>query len=300
MALTCGLAACGDGKSRDEGEGDHSVKAVVASMLLGTPPGEYASDLDDDGDEDDGLGRVAATLETTSNVDLQGGIDAAIAAGETLFLIEIRSHDESFENDENATLTISRASTQASPDLSGGGSFTVEAGTTPFVLTGAIVNHVFRSDEPSGAPQPLDFAIAFGGEDVVEVPIIAVRVTVTIDADAQALTAGKLAGAVLAEELDTAVMPVLAAQYNAAIATDPTDSASLLILNIFDTGGCDGGVADNSVIELCEVENNTLLNSVFAPDVDILDASGNVAPRANGPKDALSLGVGFSGVAALY
>ncbi len=301
LVLVALLAACSDDNDSPGGVGDHTFQAVVSSLLLGTPPGEYATDLDDDGDEDDALGRIARSLSTASGLDLQGGIDAAIAGGETVFLIEVASHDDSFESDENATVTISRAVQQASPNLTGGGTFTVDTATPPFTVTGEIVNHVFRSDAPSGAPQPLDFAIAFGGgDDIVEVPIIAVHVTMTIDTGAQRLTAGKLAGAVLADELDTAVMPVLAAQYNAAIAADPTDSSTLVILNLFDTGGCDGGIADNSVIELCEVQNNSLLDTVFAPDVDVVDASGNVAPKANGPKDSMSLGVGFSAVAATF
>ena len=299
-ALVCGLAACGDENGRNEGIGDHSFKAVVSSMLLGTPPGEYASDIDGDGDKDDGLGRLSGTLSTASGLDLQAGIDDAIASGETLLLIEVQSHDESFESDESAVLTIYRAETQATPNLTGGGSFTIDTSTPPFVLEGELTNHVFRSNDPSGAPVPLEFAFAFGGEGIIEVPIIAVNLTVTIDTNGNRLTAGKLAGAVLADELESAVMPVLAAQYNAAILADPTDSSTLLILNLFDTGGCNGGVADNSVIELCEVENNTLLDSVFAPDVDIVDASGEIAPKANGPKDALSLGVGFSGSAASF
>ena len=32
----------------------------------------------------------------------------------------------------------------------------------------------------------------------------------------------------------------------------------------------------------------------------VLDANGNVSPKPNGPKDALSLGVGFSAVGATY
>jgi hypothetical protein len=298
LSCICLSVACGGDKSSG-GTPDNHLKTVVSAIKVGSPPGAYASDLDGDGTKDDALGRISTSLSAASGIDLQGDLDAAIADGDTLMLMDVASHDDAFENDDAATITIQRAQAHSGPDFSGQGSFTVDPGIEAITVDGKIVAGVFTSSPPDAAPQPLSFALALGG-DTIEVPIVDVHVTTTINAGAKTLAAGKLAGAIAQAGIAASVMPVLAAQYNALIAASPTSVAAIQVLFAFDTGGCAGGIAGNGHLELCEVTTNGLLGAVFVPDVDIFDAGGNIAPTSTGAADSLSLGVGFSGVNAAY
>jgi len=55
-------------------------------------------------------------------------------------------------------------------------------------------------------------------------------------------------------------------------------------------------MANDGKIDTCEVQGNSIIMAVLAPDVKIYDANGNYAPTATGTKDSLSLGIGFTAV----
>jgi hypothetical protein len=88
------------------------------------------------------------------------------------------------------------------------------------------------------------------------------------------------------------------------------------ILSIFDNGGkadpsCSAGTCKNpdgscavshdNKIDVCEVASSGLIHNVLAPDVQLFDSAGNYHPNPNNTmKDSLSIGVGFTAVAATF
>ena len=49
-----------------------------------------------------------------------------------------------------------------------------------------------------------------------------------------------------------------------------------------------------------KLRENDLISSLLAPDVDLLDADGKFNPRTDMVNDALSLGIGFTGVGGSF
>jgi hypothetical protein len=70
-------------------------------------------------------------------------------------------------------------------------------------------------------------------------------------------------------------------------------STGIAVLNLFDTNH-DGSIST------AEVENSALIHSLFAPDVDLFDATGAFHPLTDNVKDSVSVGFGFTCVPATF
>jgi hypothetical protein len=94
------------------------------------------------------------------------------------------------------------------------------------------------------------------------------------------------------------VYPQVAAGFTAILHADPgcplhCTGSALTLENLFDTD-------HDGVISTAEVSASALLQALFAPDVDLLDASGHFNPRQDHVTDSLSLGVGLTCVGASF
>ena len=50
-----------------------------------------------------------------------------------------------------------------------------------------------------------------------------------------------------------------------------------------------------------ELRSNCIIScGILTPDIDLLDQDGDFNPRTDGVKDALSFGIGFTAVPAVY
>jgi hypothetical protein len=85
---------------------------------------------------------------------------------------------------------------------------------------------------------------------------------------------------------------------NAAIARDPgcpaaceDGTSAALIVDVFDTN-LDGMVTEE------EVRGSSIIQTLLAPDLDLLDAAGAFEP--DGLEESISLGVGFDCVPASF
>jgi hypothetical protein len=109
---------------------------------------------------------------------------------------------------------------------------------------------------------------------------------------------GQLNGSIRHDDLALLVDPAFADLFNSLIQNNPGSDTATALKDLFDTGcGDDDDGADDGLIEVCEVLENNLLQSLLAPDVQIRDAMGNYAPNpANTTPDADSIGVRFTAV----
>jgi hypothetical protein len=74
-------------------------------------------------------------------------------------------------------------------------------------------------------------------------------------------------------------------------------ATSKTVLELLDKNPVDGNVTAS------EIENNTLIQSLLASDIDLLDANGTYQSdpaKRDGEKDSLSIGIGFTTVKATF
>ena len=106
--------------------------------------------------------------------------------------------------------------------------------------------------------------------------------------------------------VQSTLVPRIAQSLTAQVQANPNSSSSMQLESIFDTGGCtnpDGSQASarDFTISTCEVAQNSLIQNLLAPDVQIYDSQGRYAPNpANTTRDSLSVGFAFTAVPARY
>jgi hypothetical protein len=253
---------------------------------------EYGLDVDGDPDgrPDNQLGNVFVALTSNSDADLQGEIDAALAGGQLVLLHSVRADD--LTADRSVSWQVyTGTETAVPPAFDGSDSFEMGEGTSqPIIgytsggaydatIRGAGALTVKLAVSPSAPPIALD--------------LIQARVEATIDADG---CSGRFGGAVTQEQVDTRLIPSVVAMMNGAIARDPgcplaceMGTSAALIIEVFDDN-MDGTITEE------ELRQSSIIQTLLAPDLDLLDASGAFEP--DGLEESISLGVGFDCVTA--
>jgi hypothetical protein len=180
---------------------------------------------------------------------------------------------------------------QPNPDFSGAGSFSIDpSAPLDSVLAGSISQGHFE-----GGPGTARIELVVLGVPVL-LDLIGARISA--DVSVSGCENAKLGGAITQTQVHSSLFPALATGINSKIAADPGCPADCspdvqTLLDLFDT--------DHDVfITVAEIESNSLIQALFAPDVDLLDANGAFNPRVDGVSDSLSIGVGFSCAGATF
>jgi len=315
------LIGCGG----DDGNGGNAPQAeeldetgthntfVLDSLTLPTNPTEATElglniDYDDNDIPDNQLGKILATLSSAAggDFDLQTSMAETINAGEIILLSSIQA--TSLTNAAGAGMWVylgdmpsrepcsSPEDTTCGKHLDGLTSFSIAADSPDSALvTGSIVGGKF-----SGGPGNVRLDLPLVGSTPLVLNLIGAQAKVTVSADG--LTSGRLGGAVTEDALQKDVLPALHSILVEVAAEDCTgsapaccvaDSTGELLYDLFDED-------DNCDISLSELENNSLISTLLAPDLDLLDAKGNFNPNSDGVLDSLSLGIGFTAVKATF
>lgn len=287
--LPMSLVACGgdDGEIVPEGEHYHYVVNKAFVPTTNQQARDYGLDLDGNGQVDNQLGMVLSTL-TGMGFDLQGTIDAAVAEGSIILLVDFQTKD--FQNTTAAGIQVFLGDNPnppaCNPDesydedtmmgcghhLDGNGSFQIAANSpTNAALGGKIVNGTFTSN-----PGNLTLQIALGGSDAIQLDLIGARAKASGISETMigsGNTGGVVfGGAVTKEDIDNEVIPAIQKQLEPTIAQDcpgaPPDcgcmdgSTGKTIINLFDT--------DNDCkVTVDEIKSNALIAATLAPDVTI-------------------------------
>jgi hypothetical protein len=269
----------------------------------------YGLDLDGDGTVNNQFGMVLATL-SGMGFDIQGTTTKAIDTGTILMLGDLYTLD--FTTTTGSTFTMfdganpspapcsSPSDTVCRHHLTGSGIFDV-ASTSPrdTPLAGGAMSGTF--DE---GPGHMSIQLAMVDPmTALHLPLIGARVHFT-GATATGIASGVLAGAVTQTDLNTKFIPQLQQSFIPIVQRDccgaptspqPTcnpsstpscgctdNSTGKTLLGLFDTSPKD------CTISVSEIQNNSLIMALLAPDVTI---EGQMA---------LSIGVGFTAVAGNY
>lgn len=284
-ALPMTFVACGDdGGSQPTPVGTH-YQYVSSEAFVPTNNNqarEYGLDLDGNKQVDNQLGMVLGTL-STMGFDVQGTIDEAVSEGSIILLVDFQTED--FTNTSAAGLKVLLGDNpmpqpctdpeNPTPEtcgkhLEGTGMFSIAAGAPDnAAVAGKIINGTFN-----GGPGDISLQIALGGTDAIQLDLIGAR------AKASGITENSiesviLGGALTEEDLNTKVIPAIQSQIAPIIAEDcnaPTSppmcgceagSTGATVLNLFDAAPKDCAVTVD------EIKNNSLIQSLLAPDVEI-------------------------------
>ncbi len=282
--------------------GNHTQYVVDAIDIPASASEANACGLNIDGDDqarvDNALGQVIAALVGSSGANPQGPMDQAIANGTALHLFDVQA--DSLVDDPGVLLrTFFGEDTDGnlSDNFSGSETFDVAADSP----TMDMVNGPLSSGSLTLGPGNVSLRmVPFPGGSPVVFPLVGARITGDITAGT--ITNGILGGAVTSENVDSIIIPALAANVQAIVAgdcggtapdcCDPGTGGDTLV-SLFDTNS-------DCLVSVDEIRNNALIASLVAPDVDLFDASGAFNPRQDGVNDSLSVGVCFTAVGASF
>lgn len=327
LTLPLSLVACGGGGDDDDdddvagpcydnptdpacvnpdGADTQYVADSITMPTSATQAQQLGLDLDGDpqGRPDNALGQILSTLASQGDINLQESVDGQIADGGIILLMNLRATGLTTAPAAGAWVFLGDNPSPepcTNPDdlatcgqhLGGTGTFDI-ASTSPTdaVLAGSIVGGKF-----TGGPGKITLELSLG--DVappITMNLIGARMEV--NATETTLMSGKIGGAVTQTELDNNVLPAIVTVMEETLADDCTGTAppccmegstGETLVDLFDEN-------EDCAITLEELRTNDLISSLLSPDVDLLDENGNFNPRQDEVKDALSLGIGFTGV----
>jgi hypothetical protein len=251
----------------------------------------YAIDLDGDGNTDNQFGAVLVAMASNLGTDIPASTQSDVAAGRVVHLIELRSSDAAFANDPAAVATwyVGQA-TAGAPLFDGSDTFRYDPAVEPARFVAPLAGGSFVSANPvtTSAPVGLPLRLRIGAYPI-ELGLQGARLAFNVVPTG--LVQGRVNGSISSEEIDAVFVPTLATSYNDIVQANPGSKEAMTLLGLFDNAPEDGAIS------VAEVRDNSLFQSLLAPDVDIRDANGNYAPNpANTTPDSLSFGFAFTAV----
>ena len=264
---------------------------LVDSVLLPTTSSEansYGIDLDGDNTSDNSFGQVLSAL-TTQGMDFNGSMAAAIASGSIVHLVHLQSTDVSLANDPAAQATWCIGVPTATPPLFDG-TDNPPCADTSGIFVAALSSGSFTSPSPVSTANPvsLDFELAVGTSSAT-LPVLNARLSFTKDA-AGNLNFGQINGSIPNSNLMNTFPPAIAEMCNTSIQSDPTSNTATSCKSLFDTGCVDHPeYANDDQIEVCEITESSLIQTLLAPDVQVDDGGSMV--------EANSMGIRFTAIA---
>jgi hypothetical protein len=233
-----------------------------------------AFDLNGDSVVDNQLGSITAAL-AAQGMDVQTPQDAAIARGTVLMLADLQATDLTTASDAGFTLYAGEnpnpapcngsGDTVCGHHLTGTGTFDVAAMPRENPIVGAII-----SGHYAGGPGKLPVQLSVMGGTPVTTTLLGAHAKLT--ATASGITQGIIGGGIPTTDIQTMVYPAMQQGFMTAVQADCTQLANPPTCGCSGTGQQLIGLFDtdhNCAISLAEVENNTLIQSLFQPDVTI-------------------------------
>ena len=294
--------------SGDDGPpGTTQIRYVINKLTLPQARSDFAIDLNGDFRADNQLGNIVGALQA-QNLDAQAGVDMSVATGTAVELFRLISFDPALQGDAMPQFTAYLGLPQPNPSFNGNGIFNVDPNGHGADFVGQLAGGKYSSDNPVTTQRPvaLTLKVALFGSAPLALPLNGTHIQFSTGMDqssgAPGLLSGQLQGSIKKKDIDTVLVPGIAAMLTAQIKADPNGAGSKQIEAIFDSGNCtnlDGSQAKagDGRIDDCEVGTNSIIMNVLAPDVQIYDAMGAYAPnKTNQVRDSLSVGFGFTAV----
>jgi hypothetical protein len=281
------------------------------------PEKKFLYDVDGNGDTENQLAVAANLINSSGASGLQAPVDAALRSGTLLQLLQIQSRDPALMNDSPIGVSgyVGATPTGQDPTMD---------------LTGHAMLDVDPTDEP--AQHALEGSLVAGTGDTFHLPAGAFPIRLPISPDqppvpmtlyaaharfeAQTRAAGDagtelvlrngmLNGGLQSTEIHQKLIPAIAQLLNSIIVMNPTGTQARTILALFNENPCRGPggaclTGQDNTIEPMELEDSTIVQNALKSDLDLFDAQGNFNPNSDQVMDSVSMGVGFTGVGAVF
>jgi hypothetical protein len=266
-----------DGGSNPTGTHHHYVINSIIWPETTTDARIRAFDLDGDGQIDNQLGMVYATLRS-QGLDAQTPQDVEIMRGTVLMLADLQATDLTNATDAGFTLYAgenanpppcsSASDTVCGHHLTGTASFDAAATPRETPIVGSIVTGQY-----TGGPGKLPVQLSILASTPVSTTLLGAHAKLT--ATATGIMEGTIGGAIPATDFTTKVYPAMAASFMQIVQRDCTDlanpplcgcvpdSTGQLLTQLFDQNPLDCAITPT------EIETNSLTQALFAPDVTI-------------------------------
>jgi len=301
-----GIDAAVDATTDGPGLAQHHyvVNAIVVPQTV-TQAGAFGFNLDGDSQNrvDNAFGQFLVTL-SQQGIDVQSAVNLATTGGHSVELGSLGADDLVAANPATWRFFVG-APTSGPPNLSGGGMFTVaQNGAMMGTLDGSIAGGHLTAQVPAGSMARIPIKLGLvAGQAPIEFDLVGGHVAA--DVTANDCSNGRVGGGIAMADLANLVLPAWATAMNASITSacrtgaatgdySNCDSNERSYLQMFDTAPMDGNIS------LAEVRNNSLVQTLLAPDVDLLDVAGGYNPTPGGTPDSISFGVGFSCASAIF
>ncbi len=309
-ALSLGLVACGGGDDDDGGEAidptgtNHTFVAATLNLPENAAEAMMLG-LDIDGKANDGvdnqLGMVLGSIGALApDLDLQLAVDEQLAEGSIILLANIKAKD--LTNASGVGFYVYLGDNPTPPactdvndlvcgrHLTGTGTFSIAAGSpTNASLGGRII-----AGKYTGGPGNVTLQIALSGGTPIDLPLQKAKAELN-SVSATGWTSGKIGGAISQADINTQVVPAIADTVRTSFdETCMTMAQGGTAPNCGCTAGETGetlrGLFDKTPnnCDITDEEVQMVVSGFLTPDIDL---------NGDGTNDALSLGIGVSGVA---
>jgi hypothetical protein len=280
----------------------------ITLPLTATQASQYGTnvDCDEQNRPDNSIGQVLATLASMwGSDDVNAVLAEYVADARLLHLITLRA--TSTTDADGAGFTVRHGidvDGDPSDNFSGTEAFAIDEGRGRGTVTGRFIDGRLRA---RGGQVPFGIAMPYLDE-VLIVPVEYASVDAEI---VDGKLVGRIGGGITTEAVDIILMPVFQYIVERIIDRDCTGvatqasrcgcvgSGDLLVDYLDEEPDRPGDDQDGDcAVYTDELRRNSLVSSFLYPDVDLLDADGNLDPRADGVKDHNSIGIGFTAVPA--
>lgn len=257
----------------------HYAMSTLLVPMNNTQARDYGLDLNGDQTVDNQLGMVMGTL-STMGFEIQAATSDQVNRGQIIELFDLGA--DSFTTAAFATFAAYIGATPMPPPcnnasdticrrhLTGAGTFTI-APTSPTnpPLTGAISAGMMTT---TAGHLVVPLTMVFGSTPIY-VTLLGAKVQLAQASD-PAIMSLKLTGGVTQTDVNTKLIPAMRDGMEAAVMKDctalssppqcgcPSQSNGQTMINLFDTN-------NNCSISVMEVQNNSLIQSLLAPDVTL-------------------------------
>lgn len=262
--------ATGDGVVAPDSGASAVLTTVMNTITMPKNDKQFAMDLDGNGSADNRLGGILGA--TGMFFDPQSDLDKRINEGELLMLLELFA--ASPVDAPQAELRLYRGEDvdgDLGDNFAGQEEFALHADSpTDLALQGAIAGAKLQVG-PGEMVIPLPF-----GETLVMLTLKLSQIHADLSPGVQAMTNGQINGATPMSEIDSKLLPAIAATMTQKL-NEPNPP---LLVTMMDANG-------DKTITAQELKSNILVSFLMAPDVDT---------DGDGKPDSMSMGMGFSAV----
>lgn len=293
-----------------------TYQLVMNKLLLPGVSGSktYVYDLDGDGRQENQLKNIISTV-ALAGLDIQTTIDDAVENGLIINLLSVTS--AAVDTSACVGVSLNQGKQGSRPKFDGTDRFTpISATGSPLgaVLAATQLKSVDSRNLKPDTESQFELQISLG-RSVLKLPLRGVHIEAGLQMAGPfwQLTSGALHGAVAKKDIDDKLVPAIADQLTQLIHNDPFSATSKTIIGLFESTTDPVSVTKCMTATRCcrtspatcvilpEEVVNSPVGGVLAPDVEVLDGTGQWKPVAGGKKyNAMSVGIGFTAISASY